>query len=117
MVFRTKYGGMYPVTIKKGTYQNNNRLAVELLMDKTQTHLLQPDHDDMLHLEPVATVTVNLVNQPCQEGHGYIKDYSENEGMLQFLTQNGLAEVVPYPPGADGKSGFITCPYVRFTFA
>lgn len=41
--------------------------------------------------EPVATCTVNLAVKP-PTGHVYIKDYSENEGMLAALEAADVVE-------------------------
>ena len=41
---------------------------------------------------PVATATVNLPHHPLEEGEVLIKDFSENEGMLDCLTNAGIVE-------------------------
>jgi hypothetical protein len=48
---------------------------------------------------PTATLTVNVPELPLNEGEVFIKDYSENEGVLKDLKQAGLVEVlseIPY---------------------
>lgn len=44
--------------------------------------------------ELVATVTVNLGEELQAEDLAYIKDYSENEGMLDFLQEEGIVKEV-----------------------
>lgn len=42
--------------------------------------------------EPVATATVNLPEEECPEGFTFIKDYSENSGILDCLVEAGIVE-------------------------
>lgn len=39
---------------------------------------------------PVATATVNMPDHPAGPNHVFIKDYSENEGMLAALIEAGV---------------------------
>jgi hypothetical protein len=39
---------------------------------------------------PITTATVNLPEFPLEEGEVAIKDYSENEGILDALTDAGV---------------------------
>lgn len=42
---------------------------------------------------PIATASVNVVaSDECGEHEVYVKDYSENEGMAQWLIDNGVIE-------------------------
>jgi hypothetical protein len=50
------------------------------------------DEDECEQEEPLATATVNLPADPCPPGEVYVKDYSENEGMVQQLIQWGVIE-------------------------
>ena len=43
--------------------------------------------------EPVATATINLPDIPLSPNQVFIKDYSENEGMLAALEKAGIIEV------------------------
>lgn len=45
---------------------------------------------DAKDMEPVATATVNLPDAPLEEYEVLIKDYSENEGMVDALVKAGL---------------------------
>jgi hypothetical protein len=42
--------------------------------------------------EPVATATVNVPTYPLGEDEVLIKDYAENAGMLESLTEAGIIE-------------------------
>ena len=82
------------VTIYKGRY-SNGRVALELI-----------DADDG---EGIATATVNIPEESLNEGEAFIKDYSENEGMLAWLIKNKLAE----DTGRRVQSGWVQCPVVK----
>jgi hypothetical protein len=40
--------------------------------------------------EPICVASINLPNAPCEPDHTYIKDYSENEGVLSSLILNQI---------------------------
>lgn len=42
--------------------------------------------------EPVCTATVNLPDMDLAEDFAFIKDYSENEGILSELIRHGIVE-------------------------
>lgn len=44
-----------------------------------------------------------------EKGEYAIKDYSENQGILNFLLENNIVE----PPHRFGKSGYVTIPVCR----
>lgn len=58
---------------------NNGRVALELL-----------EEDLEYGLTPYATATVNLPDVLLQPNEVLIKDYAENEGILQFLVDNNI---------------------------
>jgi hypothetical protein len=39
---------------------------------------------------PMAKASVNLPDEPCPEGHCYLKTYSENEGIAEDLIAGGI---------------------------
>ena len=52
--------------------------------------------------EPIATATVNLPELPLKEGQCFIKNYSENEGMVNALVAAGLVEEIePFTYGPN----------------
>ena len=56
--------------------------------------------------EPYATATVNIPDVLLLDNEVLVKDYSENEGMLDFLSKNNI--VTPTPNGV--QSGFVWVP-------
>ena len=70
----------------------NERIALELI-----------DANDS---EPVARATTNLVNENLKEDEVFIKDYSENEGMLNLLMDKKIVS----PPIGFARSGWVQIP-------
>ena len=62
--------------IAKGAYYGNGNKAIQLI-----------DAEDG---DPVATATVNLVEEQIDEDLVFVKDYSENSGMVKALTMAGI---------------------------
>jgi len=83
----------YWVTIRFKRY-SNNRHVLELM-----------DVDDGC---PVMVATVNLPAVSLGESEVIIKNYSENEGVLEFLQEN---EIVG-PVKREVQTGWVTCPIV-----
>jgi hypothetical protein len=61
--------------------------------------------------ESVATATANLPNEPLGHGEVFIKDWSENAGMLQALEQAGIVRGT----GEYVSSGFVMVPKAQVT--
>lgn len=90
--FQSKYKA-YQVYLKYDRYRSNGRTCIELLEAKTH--------------EPVLVATVNIDNyHPLQPGEVIIKDYSENEGVLDFLIANGIVS----RPKTWIATGWVTVP-------
>jgi hypothetical protein len=85
----------YNVHLEKGKY-SNGRTAIELI-----------DAEDGI---PVMVATVNIPEVPLNEDEIIIKDYSENEGVLDFLQQNGLVGEVL----REVTTGFVKCQVVKY---
>ena len=68
----------YDCVVKKGRYTNGN-LALVLL-----------DEEDN---SPVATITVNT-GEILPPDQAYVKDYSENQGILEFIKEIGLVKEI-----------------------
>ncbi len=83
----------YEVYLSFGAYRNG-RTAIELL-----------DANDGC---PVMVATVNLDDVTLSGNEIIIKDYSENEGVLDFLVQNKITS----RPKRWISSGWVTCPVV-----
>lgn len=90
--FAAKYDN-YRVYLSFGSYRNG-RTAIELM-----------DAEDG---EPVMVATINLPEAPLTENEIIIKNYSENEGVLQFLQENGIVG----PSKRWIPTGWVTVPVV-----
>ena len=85
----------YQVTLEFGKYRGNNRVAITVVDAE--------DGEDLL------VATVNLPDEPLEEGETVIKDYSENEGVLAFLIENGIVS----KPIRNISTGFTQCQVVK----
>lgn len=83
----------YQVELAKGSY-SNGRTAIELI-----------DAEDGC---PVMVATINVPEVELAEGEIIIKNYSENEGVLEFLQENEIVGPVKRNIG----TGFVSCPVV-----
>lgn len=83
----------YQVELAKGSY-SNGRTAIELI-----------DAEDGC---PVMVATINVPEVELAEGEIIIKNYSENEGVLEFLQENEIVGPVKRSIG----TGFVSCPVV-----
>jgi hypothetical protein len=81
--------------LNRSAYENGGRIALFLI-----------DAEDG---EPVSTCTVNLPAEPLGIGEVFIKDYSENEGMAEFLVKEGVVELT----GRVVVSGYVKIPVGR----
>lgn len=77
---------------------SNGRTALELIAAN--------DTDDVCKGEPIAMATVNIPEETLSPEEVIIKDYSENEGMLDVLLKAGIVEL----SGRSIRTGFVTCP-------
>lgn len=59
--------------------------------------------------EPYATATMNVPEVNLAENEVLIKNYSENRGVLEALTEAGIIENT----GRSAVSGFVTAPICR----
>ena len=90
------FGKPFSVNLKPNRYQSNGNLALQLV-----------DAEDG---SPVATATVNT-DDVLPEGFIAVKDYSENKGMLAFLTKNGIVGDIL----TCIRSGWVEIPVVPLT--
>jgi len=72
-------------------YKNNNRTAMTLV--------------DAITFEPIAVATINVPEVPLKEDEVVIKDYSENEGMLETLVNANVVKRL----GKRVKVGHVKC--------
>lgn len=76
-------------------YANNYRLALRLV--------------DAVDGQPIATATVNIADEYLDENELIIKNYEENEGIVDALVK---AKIIA-PPHRLVKAGFQTCGVAR----
>jgi len=79
------------ISLNWNRYQNG-RIALELIVE----------NEDGFR-EPLARASVNLPNLDIPDNAMFVKDYSENEGMVDTLIESGIIE--PHPVGY-ALSGF-----------
>ena len=79
--------------VEKAVY-GNGRLALRLVIDGTG--------------EPMATATANLVDEKCGPNQAFIKDYSENNGILDAL----IAAKIVRDTGVKRWAGYCSYPLV-----
>ncbi len=91
---KTPYGN-YTVFLRWSKYGSNGRTALELI-----------DAEDG---SPVMTATVNIPEEHLEANEMIIKNYSENEGVLEFLQENKFVG----PIIRTVRTGFVTCPVVK----
>jgi len=85
----------YKAVVVRSKYMNNDNLALMLIDEK----------DGSL----ITKITVNT-EEKLPEGFGYVKNYSENEGIMEVLQEEGLVkEVLGYK-----QMGWVTVPLVEF---
>jgi len=87
-------GDVIPLAVSLKKY-NNGRTAIELL-----------EMDPAYGYFPYATATVNVPDVLLADNEVLVKDYSENEGVLDFLIKYNI--VTPTPNGVH--SGFVWLP-------
>ena len=85
--------------VVKSKYIENDLIALVLKEEETG--------------EPVATASVNIVDYDMSEesakDHTFIKDWSENQGMLKALTEQGVVEFA----GVVQRTGFVQAYLVK----
>jgi hypothetical protein len=85
----------YHCLLMKQHYASNDRVALQLI-----------DKEDG---GPVAMATVNIPDAELADGEIIVKNYSENEGMLEALVTAGYAE----DTRRSVASGFISAPVCK----
>ena len=86
--------------VKKIKYTDNGRTALSLIA------WADDPKEGIFKGEPIAMATVNIPECPLGVDEVIIKDYSENEGMLECLLKAGIIELT----GVRVQTGFVECP-------
>ena len=81
------------------SYWGNGRICLQLVSAEDNQEL------DISEGEPVTTATINIPEVPLESNEVIIKNYSENEGILDSLVK---AKIVK-PTGKTVKTGFVEC--------
>ena len=89
--------------IKKLRYKEWNCLLQEGQYPGGRVALFLTDEDDG---EPVSTCTVNIPSCALDDNEVLIKDYSENEGMVDFLVKEKIVATT----GRFVQSGYVQVP-------
>lgn len=87
--------------VKKSKYINNDNLALVLM-----------EIGEYADPSPIAYITVNT-DDKLDSDLSYVKDYSENEGMLEACQKAGLVKEIL----GVKQLGWVTAPLVRFNMA
>lgn len=77
----TLFGKEYAVRVNTREHYSNGRTVIRLV----------GAHESDWG-EPILTASVNLPDLDCPKGEAWIKDYSENEGVKDWLIAEGLIE-------------------------
>ncbi len=77
------FGESYKVCVEKLKYPNG-RMALQLHNETEEGAW-----------EPFMTATANLPQSPCGENEVYIKDWNENEGIVEWLIKNKIINEKP----------------------
>ena len=77
-----------------------------VILDRYQNGRIALSLVDANNGEPVATATCNIPELPLEDHEVFIKDYSENEGMLATLEKAGIVRNT----GQYVTSGFVKIP-------
>lgn len=76
-----------------------NFLGVECIVDLDNTYSNKRKAillTEKVTGEPMCTASVNLPSLGLEDGEIAIKDYSENEGILECLIENKIVELIRY---------------------
>lgn len=87
----------YECVVAKTNYMNNNNLALVLFDANVRFG------------PPVAYITVNT-SEILPANQGFVKNYSENDGMMEAIIEAGLVSEVL----GTKQFGYVTAPLVEF---
>ena len=92
--------------VKKVKYKKWNCNLFRSVYFNERVALILSDADDG---SSVATCTVNLTDEILAENEVFIKDYSENKGMLNFLIAEGIIK----PTGRKVQCEYVSIPVCK----
>jgi hypothetical protein len=86
--FKSQFDGIYNLAISKRKHPNG-QARIDLI--------------DSADGFPYATATVSIKDAFFEEDEVFVKNYSENAGVLDFLIENNIV----HPPHREIPSGFV----------
>ena len=93
--YNTQWGTTEKVYLRKTSYQIDDTLAVQMISEDG---------------EPYTVITIHTDEKPSNKECAFVKNYSENTGIDEFLIKNGIAE----PSGRVVSSGYVEIPEFKF---
>lgn len=93
-----KFKGNEVIVSTKEHYQNN-RTVIELILKKSK--------------EPYMVASVNLPHIALEKDEVLIKNYSENEGVLDFLIASNIVELLDKNPIQQGWVSIPICKLIK----
>lgn len=95
--------------MKKMKFKGFDSVLVKTKYDDGSLKLLLVE-ENTPYISPLTVVTANLGTPGLEDNQAFVKDYSENSGMLDCLKKAGLVKnVITY-----FQSEFVTFPLVEF---
>ncbi len=85
-----KFSG-YDCDVRVDFFQVSGQKCISLSAANTTNNLSK----DCFHGEPIAKASIFLEGQAINDNQTFIKDYSENKGMLAALVNGGIVKIVP----------------------
>lgn len=93
--YNTPWGTTEKVYLKRSSYQIDGTLAIQMLCEDG---------------EPYTVVTIHVDEEPVGKEYAFVKSYSENAGIGEFLIENEIAK----PTGRMASSGYVAIPEFKF---
>lgn len=84
--YESKYGNYENCYFDVGRYAENDNLAIRIRAE---------------YGEPITTVTINP-SEDISDDYIFVKDYSENEGMVEWLTKMNIIDPTPKKAVSSG---------------
>lgn len=96
------YGGTYKIALRKGTYNSNETLAVEMVLVNSKGKMAEPWN--------MLTVNINGSDIYANDIHAFIDTNNNGNEIVDWLVENDIAERT----NISGNSGWCVYPLVKF---
>ena len=97
-----KYGETYQIVLRKGQYNSNNTLAVEMVLVNSKGKMTEPWN--------MLTTNINDSDILASETNAFVDTNNNGNEIIGWLEENGIAQRT----GMYGFSGWRSYPLVRF---